>query len=217
MKFVTVSPFAACCLVFLFAANTQAAVSITTQLQPTPGLSGFTTAILTAVSDNSAQPILAFDFSGHPDDNNSATGKGFFGSMNHVTPAGMAMIFSTNWDPLIGFLVDAPILRGQDSHFLINQTAVIPGLPHQQEGPEILQAIWAYPEPQGLSVPFAHLVVPNAAASSVSYRGIVLVGEAGSSIELNVSGLINVPEPTAGLMYLMVGCVGWTFVRFRCG
>ena len=142
-------------------------------------------------------------------------GRASSGQLNQVNPAGTTTLFSTDWDDLIGFLIVDPLLRSRDSHFLINNSAVIPGDPHRQEGPNILQAIWAYPEPQGLSVPFAHLVIPDAAAASVFYRGIVLVGQSASGVEVDVSGLIVVPEPTSAVLIAGIAWVAGVFLPRR--
>jgi hypothetical protein len=133
---------------------------------PTPGLPGFRTHTLTAVSDD---PITAIDFVGDGR-NDPSTGKGFFGPMNQISlPASLTTIFSDN-NALIPLLSPGHTAQ-EDSHFLVLSTNVVvpPGL--AEEGPKVLQAAWAWSSSPGHVVPFAQIVVPE--STIIGFRGTI--------------------------------------------
>jgi hypothetical protein len=83
---------------------------------------------------------------------------------------------------------------------------------YAEEGPHILQAIWAWPQPAGQSLDFAQVVVPNAAAAAVNYRGVFAVTRGGTIVDLpEVSGVIQIPEPATSLLVglAMLALVGF--------
>ena len=145
---------------------------------------------LTAFSDNPNEPILGFDFSGDPDNNDPATGLGFFGPMSQVNP--LAPEFSTVFQNNNALFVAAnpPRQVNEDSQFLFSTTdaSVVASTPASQEGANILQATFAFTDPKGMSVPFVQLVIPDAATGSIGYRGDVLVGQSGQGVNWRVQG-----------------------------
>jgi hypothetical protein len=170
-----------------WAATVQAGVVINSVKGPS-ALVGHSLWTLTAVSDNPNEPILGFDFSGDPDNNDPATGLGFFGSMGQVNPVNIATVYQDNnvFFPLVGRNVN------EDSQFLFNSNAVVPSAPASQEGPNILQATFAFADPQGLSVPFVQLVLPDR-DSNISFRGDVLVGQSGQGTNRRVQSIGTPP------------------------
>jgi hypothetical protein len=151
---------------------------------PTPGLPGFVTITLTAVSDD---PITAFDFVGDGR-NDPATGFGFFGPMNHVNPLGQATVFQDFNDlfPSVGADVR------QDSQFLVSTPNVVvpPGL--AEEGPNLLQGVWAWAESPGTMIPFAQLVIAESDTPTIFYRGAITALVNGVQTDFPVT---NFPEP----------------------
>src|SRR5688572_16520339 len=87
------------------ATASQATVTISSTSVDTPGLTGFKTWTVTATSTD---PITAIDFVGDGN-NDTATGRGFFGPLNQLTAAGMP----TPWQDFNLFLPQ-PL---QDSQF----------------------------------------------------------------------------------------------------
>lgn len=173
----------------VLAASVQAGVVINSVKGPS-AFAGHSLYTLTAVSDNEAQPILGFDFGGNPDDNDPATGLGFFGAMSQVNPANSPTIYQDN----NGFFAFVSRNVNEDSQFLFapsTDASVVPSAPASQEGANILQATFAFVDPKGLSVPFVQLVIPDAAAGSVSYRGDVLIGQSGAGVNARVSGSVG--------------------------
>jgi hypothetical protein len=163
----------------------SAAVTITVESQSTPGLPGFQSYTFTAVSDD---PITAFDFVGDGR-NDVSTGKGFFGSMNQVgLPVGPTIFEDFNvLIPIIGTPAGSQV--SHDSQFKVVSTAVVvpPGL--AEEGPNLLQAAWAWASPQGRNIPFAQVVVPG--GELLNYRGTVTALVSGVQTDFNVSGVIG--------------------------
>jgi hypothetical protein len=176
-------------MVLVAAVSSQAAVTITSDSGvPTPGLPGFKTFTLTAHANN---PITAFNFVGDGN-NDPATGLGFFGPMNQVHPFGLPWIFD-NYIP--GPITFNPLL---DSHFLVSSAAVVvpPGL--AEEGPNILQAAWAWSTPQSNSIPFVQIVT----AGQVCYRGQVTTFSNGTNFDdaIQIGCVGVVPEPSTSLL-----------------
>ena len=154
---------------------------------PTPGLPGFKTITLSAVSDD---PITAFDFVGDGG-NDSATDYGFFGPMNHVNPLGQPTVFQDFNDlfPSIGADVK------QDSQFLVRSANVVMPPGFAEEGPNILQAAWAWPESPGVTIPFAQLVIAESDTPTIFYRGAITALVNGVHTDFPVSNFPG-PAPT---------------------
>src|SRR5262245_34105591 len=81
--------------VLLVARTSQYAVVITSEKLPS-ALAGHSLWRLTALSTVPADTILGFDFEGNPANNDPATGRGFFGPMSQINPAGQPTIFQDN-------------------------------------------------------------------------------------------------------------------------
>jgi hypothetical protein len=154
---------------------------------PTPGMPGFKTITLSAVSDS---PITAFDFVGDGG-NDSAIDFGFFGPMNHINPLGQATVFQDFNDlfPSIGADVK------QDSQFLVRSANVVLPPGFAEEGPNILQAAWAWPESPGTTIPFAQLVIAEADTPTIFYRGAITALVNGVHTDFPVSNFPG-PAPT---------------------
>jgi hypothetical protein len=173
------------------AAASQASVTIESTSIDTPGLPGFKTWTLTALSTD---PITAIDFVGDGR-NDASTGKGFFGRMNQVgLPAGLHTIFEDGnvLIPIVGN--PAGSLVAHDSQFKVSTGAVVvpPGL--AEESPNLLQAAWAWSAPQGNSVPFAQIVIPTG-GGNVGFRGTVTALVNGVQTDFEVSTLCCFPTP----------------------
>lgn len=169
----------------------MAAVVITSEYEPTPGLPGYFTFTLTATADVFAGPIQGFDFVGDPDNNEPETGLGFFGPLHQRNPANQPTVFQ-DANVLFSFLGwDVK----QDSQFLWSTTTpgvvVPPGF--SEENGELLQGVFAFFEPQGLSLPFVQLVIPG--SGEVSYRGAILNDSATRSTNITVFGSVIAPDP----------------------
>jgi hypothetical protein len=184
-----------CLLATLFAVDSsRAGIVISSRSVPTPELPGFTTHTVTATSTVPGELIHAADFAGDKS-NDPATGRGFFGPMNQVNPAGMQTIFDP-FDECLVCGVIGPDWRRRDSHFLAKAREIVVPAGFAEESPHILQAIWAWPQPVGQSLDFAQLVVPNAVAAVVNYRGVFAVTRGGTIVDLpEISGVIPIPEP----------------------
>jgi hypothetical protein len=201
--------FTSVCLLATLVAvdSSRADIVISARSAPTQGLPGFTTHTVTATSTVPGELIQAVDFAGDGS-NDPFNGRGFFGPMNQVNPAGQSTIFDNAICPL-----QCPDWGPRDSHFLplVHQIVVPTGF--AEEGPHILQAVWAWPQPVGQSLDFAQLVLPSS-APPVNYRGVFVVIRDGTVVELpEVSGVIPIPEPARGLLVglAMLALVG--FVR----
>jgi hypothetical protein len=189
-----------CCVgilaAFLFATTAEAAVIILVRSAPATGLPGFTTHTLTATSDVSGELIHAVDFVGDGN-NDPATGKGFFGPMYQHTFPLPAIFKPDGIPPLIPDLFPSR----DDSQFLVGSTTVVvpPGL--AEEGPNLLQAAWAWSTPIGQSFELAQIVVSNASTTPVTYRGTFAVTRNGFIVDTpEVTGMLPlVPEPTSNL------------------
>ena len=111
--------------------------------------------------------------------------------MNQVNPAGQPTVYTDNnaFFPFFGRNVN------EDSQFLFNTNQIVPSAPASQEGPDILQATFAFADPQGFSVPFVQLVLPDAATGQLNYRGDVLVGQSGQGLSVRVTGgIYDLPD-----------------------
>lgn len=179
---------------FSFIDQTQAAVIIThSGGVDLPNLPGYKSYIITATSTIAGEEIHGVDFAGNGTDNDPATGKGFFGAINQVGPPLINTTFTDN-NPLIP-LLNPGKSSAEDSQFLIATAAANVAVPSgfAEEGSNILQGIWAWTSPQGQSVPFAQLVIPN--GGTVFYRGsFALATPRGIIDSPNISGII--PEPS---------------------
>jgi PEP-CTERM motif len=194
--------------VLLLAGASQASIIINQakSASATPGYSLWT---LTAVSTDQADTILGFDFAGDPANNDPATGLGFFGTMGQVNPFTQSTVFQDNNSIITGTGRNT----NEDSQFMVSTTTpgvVVPSGFAEESG-TLLQGTWAYADPQGLSVPFVQLAIPDAAAGTVSFKGIVLVGASGQGRNVSVAGVVPIPEPaTVALVGLaLVGILGY--------
>jgi hypothetical protein len=161
----------------------QAAVTIESTSVDTPGLTGFKTWTVTAVSTD---PITAFDFVGDGS-NDSATGRGFFGPLSQVgLPTGPTIFEDGNvLIPIVGTPAGSQIAH--DSQFKVLSSAVVvpPGL--AEESATLLQATWAWSAAQGTSVPFAQITTNG----TVNFRGAVTALVNGVQTDFPVSGTLG--------------------------
>lgn len=177
-----------------------------------PNLPGYKSYTITATSTIAGEQIQGVDFVGNKTNNDPATGKGFFGAMNQVGPPLINTTYTEN-NPLI-----PPLFPGkssaEDSQFLVSSVAsnvVVPG-GLSEEGPNILQGIWAWTSPQGQSVPFAQLVIPS--GGTVFYRGYFALNTPRGIIDTPiVSGII--PEPSTLTTFAVATLVSGGLVERR--
>lgn len=193
----------------VLATSVQAAVMINS-VKGTTALAGHSLYTLTAVSDEASGPILGFDFAGDPDNDNPETGLGFYGPMSQVNPFGsFATIFQDN-NAL--FPNTNPVrMVNEDSQFLVATTTpgvVVPS-GFGKESASLLKGTWAYADPQGLSVAFAQLVIPDAASAAVNFRGTVLAGPSGAGENFAVNGCVGTCG-TPGVAPLVADVAGQT-------
>lgn len=124
----------------------QAATVTVTSTPRTPAgqtLPGFTIYDVHASSD---APMSTFDFAGNGT-NDPNTGRGFFGPMNQINPAGLPTVFSDN-NVFITALGGNP---QHDSQFTVRVADVIVLAGLAEEGPNILQGVWATNPPSALN------------------------------------------------------------------
>jgi hypothetical protein len=165
----------------------QAAVTITSDVIDTPGLSGFKTYTFTALSDGA--PIQGFDFVGDPTAPvDPLTSRGIFGSFNQIT-APVSTIWTDN-DALLSILVPGSNAQ-QDTNFLFNSSSllIIPG--SARETATSLQAAFSTSSDFGQSVKFAELVVP-VGSGLVSLRGVVGTRD-GMEFPVSLGGTLPLP------------------------
>ncbi len=182
-----IRPLLSMCVVFC-TVPLQAAVFVSSESMPTPGLPGFSTHTLTLVSDVPGEVIQGIDFGGHRNNNNPAIGFGFFGPMNQVNPVGLPTIFLDNNTVFQSFGHDPK----QDSQFLVRSSDVVVPAGFAEEGPNILQVIWAWSNPVGQSVPVAQIVTQDG-GPAITYRGIIVVRNGNNLTELPVGDLDALP------------------------
>lgn len=176
--------------VLALAATAQAEIIISAQGAPTDGLSGFTTYTVTAVG-TAGEQIQGFDFAGDGS-NEGPNSAGFYGAMNQVNPFTLPTIFQDN-NATLGAVGSNPT---QDSQFLFKSSDVVVPSGFAEEGPNILQAIFAASAPLGTSVPFAQIVIPNASAGTIDYVGKVSTADGGEySVRGSFPGTPVIPEP----------------------
>jgi hypothetical protein len=175
--------------VLAVAAASEAAVTISGNLPAngvaTPGLTGFKTYTLMANSDD---PITAVDFVGDGN-NDTASGRGFFGTMNQITlPAGNTIFQDSN--ALIPLLVPGANAQ-QDSQFSVLTSAVVvpPGL--QEETGSLLQAAYAWSVSPGNSIPLAQIVIPDTNMAGVNFRGAITALVNGVQTDFPISGMVG--------------------------
>jgi hypothetical protein len=167
-------------------------VHIFSSPQPTPSLPGFTTWTITARSDVPGERILAMDFAGVRENDDPATGRGFFSllpNLHQVNPNGVPTVSSDLNALFPAFGASAE----HDSQFLIKTGEVIWLPTHAEESNRHLQAAWSWLDPPGESVDFAQLVLPN--FQEFSFRGVVTLQLSTGLTEVNVSGQIFIESP----------------------
>jgi len=181
------------------AVSAQAAVIVTSSAgTDVPGLPGYKSYTITATSNVVGEQIQGVDFAGDGS-NDPATGKGFFGSMNQLGPPTLNTTYQDN-NNLIP-LLNVGHTSAEDSQFLVNSGASNIAHPSgfDEESSTILQGIWAWTDPQGQSVNFAQLVLPNSASAPVTFRGSFSLNTTGGIIDTpSVTGTVPpppVPEP----------------------
>jgi hypothetical protein len=165
--------------VLAIAVSSRADVTISSTNVETPGLAGFHTFTVTATSTD---PITAIDFVGDGG-NDPATGRGFFGPLNQLTAAGMPTPFQD-----FNLFLTNP---AQDSQFSVVSGQVVVPAGLAEESATHLQAAWAWSSSPGNTVNFAQLVIPDAAAATVNFRGAVTALVGGVQTDFPVSGMIG--------------------------
>jgi hypothetical protein len=175
-----------------------AGVIISASGTPTVGLAGYTTYTLTAATNDGSQ-IQGFDFASLP-------AYGFFGTMNQLNPAGAATIFADN-NAFIPFIPGFDYSQDSQFKFFSSNLTIPAGF--ASESNTQLRAVFAASAPLGTSVPFVQLAIPNAAAGSVSFVGQIQTVVGSSVTNVDVSGLVPLPEPSiVSLMALLSGGLG---------
>ena len=161
----------------------QATVTISTTSVDTPGLAGFKTWTVTAVSTD---PITAIDFVGDGS-NDTATGRGFFGPLNQVgLPTGPTIFEDGNiLIPIVG--TPAGSVVAHDSQFKVASTAVVVPPMLAEESATLLQGAWAWSAPQANSLAFAQIVTNG----TVNFRGAVTALVGGTQTDFAVNGTIG--------------------------
>jgi hypothetical protein len=168
--------------------NAKGAFEISTSCVPTPGLPGFHTVTVTGISTEF--PIIGIDFAGDGT-NDPAISRGFFGPMNQLGPPQLNTVFQDN-NALIPVLYPGHS-AAEDSQFLVSSSAVTVPSGFIEEGPNILQGLWAWSEPQGHSVQFAQLVIPF--GTMITYRGWLHL-DTHILVDSEVAGTLHcIPEP----------------------
>lgn len=199
-----------------FIAQTHAAVIITHSAGiDVPNLPGYKSYTITATSTIVGELFQGVDFAGNRNNNDPATAKGFFGAMNHVGLPTLNTIYQDN-NALIPFVFTGKS-SAEDSQFIVSTLASNVSHPGglDEEGPNILQGIWAWTVPQGQSIPVAQLVIPS--GGTVSYRGSFALNTPRGIIDSpNVSGII--PEPSTLALLTMISLTGVAYAegRRRC-
>jgi hypothetical protein len=185
-------------------ASSPAAVTVSASASPTQGLPGYNTWLVRAHSD---APMQGFDFAGDGS-NDPATGRGFFGPMNQRNPFGMPTVFEP--ECIIECRFDVPRLIREDSHFPFRTVNLVIPSGKAEEGPNLLQGIWAHSSPVGMDFALAQIVVPNGGA--FSYRGLISVLENGSIVEVPIEGRFPIPEPASAVLAGFMA-MSWLLVR----
>jgi hypothetical protein len=158
----------------------------------TPGLAGFKTYTVTAMSDGAA--LQGFDFVGDPGAPvDPATSRGIFGPLNQITLFGGAVstVFSNNNAVIDG---QAGLNHNMDSQFLFDpgQLLVIPG--SARETATTLQGAFSTSADFGLSVPFAQIVLPM--GQTAMARGIAGTTDGMEfPVSFSVGGTVTPPAP----------------------
>jgi len=165
--------FFALLTILAVAATSQAAVIVTADAGiATPGLAGYKTYQLTATSDVPGETIQVFDFIGDPDNNDPLTARGFFGQLGQKEPFGSPTVFNNSNN----LFVPAGFDVLQDSQFKFNSTTDVNSpTGFFKESTSSLRALFGKDGGFGQSSTFAQLVLPDAAAGSVNYRGVFSV------------------------------------------
>lgn len=186
-----------------FARWSFAGVTISESSAPTIDLADHTTYTLTATTDDGSQ-IVGFDFASRPQ-------YGLFGTMKQVNPAGQATVF-TDYS---GFCAFFDCQLGQDSHFNFDPRHLTVPSGFASESSSHLRAVFASGTPLGTSVQFVQLVIPNATTTPVSYLGQVTILQGTNYSDVNVAGVVPVPEPAMLSLAAMAVVVQWTMARCR--
>ncbi len=193
----------------------QAAVIVTSSAGvDVPGLPGFKSFTITATSNVQGEQIQGVDFAGDGS-NDPVNGKGFFGAMNQLGPPVLNTTYQDN-NALLG-IVNPGHSAAEDSQFLIATNASNIAHPNglDEEGPTILQGIWAWTDPQGQSVNFAQLVIPDAAQGTVTFRGSFSLNTPGGIVDSAISsGTVGgaIPEPAT---VTLLGLAAFGFIGRR--
>lgn len=167
-------------------------VTIEASHVPSAGLAGFSTWTIAATS---ATPLRRFDFA--TDDVIGAYG--FFGPLNQLHPAGNKTTLSGDW-AFVDFCFCDP---AHDSNLGVIGSAMTLIYPRSTEVDSTteLSAAFDLTTPQSGTMTFARLVIPDAAAGIVTFRGQIGFAPAASQDPVTVFGQIGVPEPaSAGLI-----------------
>lgn len=197
--------------VLALAATSQAGVVIQkSEGVATPGLAGYKTFQLTAVSDVAGEYISAVDFIGDPDNNDPNTARGFFGAMSQRNPFSLPTIFADN----NGVMVPAGFDAAQDSQFKVVSTTVNAPAGFFKEDGNSLRAFFGKDGGLGESFALAQLVIPDAQAGTVNYKGAFTVFRGGTFVDLpeisgSVGGIVVPPNTPPVVNALAAINVAW--------
>jgi hypothetical protein len=169
-------------LLILAASLSGASIRFEATSEPTPGLPGYNTYTLRAISD---QPMQGFDFAGDGS-NRAPHARGIFVHMNQVNPFGTPTVYSDNNAIINQVPSPDPNRYKQDSQFIVRTGDVVVPAGFAEESSYHLQGIWAHAAPVGLEFDIARLVIQTGVVGILPFRGVITTLEENTVIENHV-------------------------------